>query len=69
MVRRTGHAATHRPGRRLVDIGSGDPTAIVCTDAVAYMRALAGRDTNVAVHLVSGNKNALAPIRKATIPF
>jgi uncharacterized protein (TIGR03083 family) len=50
-------------------IGSGNPTAVVRTDAVAYMRALAGRDTNVALRLISGNQSALAPIRQATIPF
>jgi uncharacterized protein (TIGR03083 family) len=50
-------------------IGAGDPVALVRADAVAYMRALAGRDPHVALHLVSGDDRALTPIRQTTIPF
>ena len=42
-------------------LGSGDPVAVVRAEAVAYMRALAGRDDEVALELVSGQASALTP--------
>ncbi|MFE7978415.1 maleylpyruvate isomerase family mycothiol-dependent enzyme [Streptomyces shenzhenensis] len=50
-------------------IGSGEPAAVVRADAVAYMRALAGRDDDVALELVSGAESSLAATRRARIVF
>ena len=51
-------------------LGSGDPVAVVRAEAVAYMRALAGRDDDVALELVSGQaSSALTPIRQARVIF
>jgi hypothetical protein len=50
-------------------VGDGEPAAAVRVDAVEYMRALAGRDTNVAVSFHSGDETVLASIRQARIPF
>jgi hypothetical protein len=50
-------------------LGSGDPVAVVRAEAVAYMRALAGRDDEVALELVSGQASALTPIRQARVVF
>jgi len=50
-------------------LGSGDPVATVRADAVAYMRALSGRDDNVAVELVSGDASGLAAARAARVIF
>jgi uncharacterized protein (TIGR03083 family) len=50
-------------------LGSGDPVAVVRAEAVAYLRALAGRDDEVALELVSGQASALAPIRQARVVF
>ncbi|MGW3495447.1 maleylpyruvate isomerase family mycothiol-dependent enzyme [Streptomyces sp. NPDC001020] len=50
-------------------IGSGEPVAVVRADAVAYMRALAGRDRDVTLELVSGADPALAAAREARIVF
>ena len=50
-------------------LGSGDPVAVVRAEAVAYMRALAGRDDEVALELVSGQAAALTPIRQARVVF
>jgi hypothetical protein len=49
-------------------IGTGEPIAHVRADAVAYMRALAGRDPGVAVDLVSGHETTLPLIRQARVP-
>ncbi|MEU9886186.1 maleylpyruvate isomerase family mycothiol-dependent enzyme [Sphaerisporangium sp. NPDC051011] len=50
-------------------IGSGAPTAVIRTDAVAYMRALAGRDDDVTLELVSGPEVALTFARQARVIF
>jgi uncharacterized protein (TIGR03083 family) len=50
-------------------LGSGDPVAVVRAEAVAYMRALAGRDDEVALEVVSGQASALTPIRQARVVF
>jgi uncharacterized protein (TIGR03083 family) len=50
-------------------VGDGEPAAAVRVDAIAYMRALAGRDTNVGVSFHSGDATVLASIRQARIPF
>ena len=50
-------------------LGSGDPVAVVRVEAVAYMRALSGRDDEVALELVSGQASALTPIRQARVVF
>jgi uncharacterized protein (TIGR03083 family) len=50
-------------------LGSGDPVAVVRAEAVAYMRALSGRDDEVALELVSGQASALTPIRQARVVF
>lgn len=50
-------------------VGYGEPAAVVRIDAVAYMRALAGRDTNAAISFHSGDETVLASIRQAWIPF
>ena len=50
-------------------LGSGDPVAVVRAEAVAYMRALSGRDDEVALELVSGQAAALTPIRQARVVF
>jgi hypothetical protein len=43
--------------------------AVVRAEAVAYLRALAGRDDEVALELVSGQASALTPIRQARVVF
>jgi uncharacterized protein (TIGR03083 family) len=50
-------------------LGSGDPVAVVRAEAVAYMRALSGRDDDVVLELVSGQQAALTPIRQARVAF
>jgi hypothetical protein len=51
-------------------LGSGDPVAVVRAEVVAYTRALAGRDDDVALELVSGQaSSALTPIRQARVIF
>jgi uncharacterized protein (TIGR03083 family) len=50
-------------------LGSGDPVAVVRADTVAYMRALAGRDDDVVLDLISGQATALIPIRRARVAF
>ncbi|WP_327010158.1 maleylpyruvate isomerase family mycothiol-dependent enzyme [Dactylosporangium sp. NBC_01737] len=50
-------------------IGAGRPAAVVRADAVAYLRALAGRDDAVALTLVSGDEATLPHLRRARIPF
>jgi uncharacterized protein (TIGR03083 family) len=50
-------------------LGSGDPVAVVRAEAVAYMRALSGRDDEVVLELVSGQQAALTPIRQARVVF
>jgi hypothetical protein len=50
-------------------IGSGDPVAVIRADAVAYLRALSGRDDEVVLDLRAGQANALTPIRRARIAF
>ena len=50
-------------------LGSGDPVAVVRAEAVAYMRALAGRDDEVALERISGQASALTPIRQARLVF
>ncbi|WP_446215848.1 maleylpyruvate isomerase family mycothiol-dependent enzyme [Micromonospora sp. IBHARD004] len=50
-------------------IGSGELVAVVRADAVAYLRALAGRDDNVDLELVSGDAAVLTSLRQARIPF
>ena len=50
-------------------IGSGGPVAVVRADAVAYLRALSGRDDDVMLDLVSGQATALTPIRQARVAF
>ncbi|WP_405148294.1 maleylpyruvate isomerase family mycothiol-dependent enzyme [Sphaerisporangium sp. NBC_01403] len=50
-------------------IGSGEPTAVVRTDTVAYMRALSGRDDDVPLELVSGTEAALTVVRQAKVVF
>jgi uncharacterized protein (TIGR03083 family) len=50
-------------------LGSGDPVAVVRAEAVAYLRALSGRDDEVALELVSGQASALSPLRQARIVF
>lgn len=50
-------------------IGSGDPAAVVRGDAVGYLRALAGRDDNVDLELVSGERALLARLRNTRLPF
>jgi hypothetical protein len=37
-------------------LGSGEPVAVVRADTVAYMRALSGRDDDVALELISGQQ-------------
>ena len=37
-------------------LGSGDPVAVVRADAVAYLRALSGRDDDVVLELISGTR-------------
>ena len=49
-------------------LGSGDPVAVVRAEAVAYLRALSGRDDEVALELVSGQASALTP-RQARVAF
>jgi uncharacterized protein (TIGR03083 family) len=50
-------------------LGSGDPVAVVRAEAVAYLRALSGRDDEVVLELVSGQQAALTPIRQARVVF
>ncbi|MFF4762025.1 maleylpyruvate isomerase family mycothiol-dependent enzyme [Streptomyces sp. NPDC001292] len=50
-------------------IGSGEPASVVRADAVAYLRALAGRDPDVPLELVSGADTALAAARRARVVF
>jgi hypothetical protein len=50
-------------------LGAGDPVAVVRADTVAYMRALSGRDDDVALDLLSGQVSALTPIRQARVAF
>ena len=50
-------------------LGSGDPVAVVRADAVAYLRALSGRDDDVVLELTSGDATALTPIRQARVAF
>jgi uncharacterized protein (TIGR03083 family) len=50
-------------------IGEGDPVAVVRADAVAYLRALSGRDDQVALDLFAGDQAALTPIRQARVAF
>jgi uncharacterized protein (TIGR03083 family) len=50
-------------------LGSGDPVAVVRAEVVAYLRALSGRDDEVALELVSGQASALSPLRQARIVF
>ncbi|MEU1299407.1 maleylpyruvate isomerase family mycothiol-dependent enzyme [Streptomyces shenzhenensis] len=50
-------------------IGPGEPTAVVRADAVTYLRALAGRDPDVPLELVSGSEQALAAARRARVVF
>jgi hypothetical protein len=45
-------------------LGSGEPVAVVRADTVAYLRALAGRDDDVILELVSGQQAALTPLRQ-----
>lgn len=69
MVGRTGRAGTHRPAGRIVGHWLRRTGAVVRADAVAYMRALAGRDNHVPMDLVSGNDATLLPLRQATVMF
>lgn len=55
-------------GRRWL-LGSGAPVAAVRAEAVTYLRALAGRDHEVALELLSGQATALTPIRQARVVF
>jgi len=48
-------------------IGSGEPVAVVRSDALEYMRALAGRDPEVTLEPVSGADSALAAAQRAGI--
>jgi len=50
-------------------LGSGDPVAVVRAEAIAYLRALSGRDDDVALELASGQASALTPIRQARVVF
>jgi uncharacterized protein (TIGR03083 family) len=50
-------------------IGSADPSAVVRADAVAYMRAVSGRDDDVVLDLRSGQGTGLAFIRRARVLF
>jgi hypothetical protein len=50
-------------------LGSGEPVAVVRADTVAYMRALSGRDDDVALELISGQQAALTPLRQARVAF
>ncbi|MGH3190364.1 MAG: maleylpyruvate isomerase family mycothiol-dependent enzyme [Streptosporangiaceae bacterium] len=50
-------------------IGSGEPVASVRADAVACMCQLAGRASDAAVELVSGDETAFAVIRGARVVF
>ncbi|MEV7238579.1 maleylpyruvate isomerase family mycothiol-dependent enzyme [Streptomyces sp. NPDC051020] len=50
-------------------LGSGEPAGVVSADVVAYMRALSGRDGEVALELASGAQEALAAVRRARVVF
>lgn len=50
-------------------IGFRDPIAAVRADAIAYLRALAGRDDDVPVELVWGDAAAVPRARQARVPF
>lgn len=50
-------------------IGQGDPVAAIRADATAYMRALSGRDDNVALELQYGDHSTTQLIRQARALF
>jgi hypothetical protein len=50
-------------------LGVGDPVAVVRADAVAYLRALSGRDDDVVLELLAGDATAVIPIRRARVAF
>jgi hypothetical protein len=50
-------------------LGTGDPVAVVRADAVAYLRALSGRDDDVVLELLTGDATAVIPIRRARVAF
>jgi uncharacterized protein (TIGR03083 family) len=50
-------------------LGTGDPVAVVRADAVAYLRALSGRDDDVVLELLTGDATAVTPIRRARVAF
>ena len=50
-------------------VGSGDPVAVVRVDAVAYLRALSGRDDDMVLEPISGDATAITPIRQARVAF
>ncbi|MFD4955564.1 maleylpyruvate isomerase family mycothiol-dependent enzyme [Streptomyces sp. NPDC058451] len=50
-------------------LGSGEPASVVRADAVACLRALAGRDPDVPLELVRGADTALAAVRRARVVF
>ncbi len=50
-------------------IGTGEPAATVRAEPVAFMRSLAGRDPDVALDLVTGDRAALACVAQARVPF
>lgn len=50
-------------------IGPGEPAAVIRAQATAWMRALAGRDDNPTLELLSGDQAALAPMRTARVLF
>jgi uncharacterized protein (TIGR03083 family) len=50
-------------------VGAGEPVAVVRAGAVAYLRALSGRDDNVALELLAGHATALPSLRQARVAF
>jgi uncharacterized protein (TIGR03083 family) len=50
-------------------IGSGDPMAVIRAEATAYMRALSGRDDNVAIEVECGDETAVQLTRRARALF
>jgi uncharacterized protein (TIGR03083 family) len=50
-------------------IGCGDPVAFIRADATAYMRALSGRDDNVAIEVECGDETAVQFTRRARALF
>jgi hypothetical protein len=50
-------------------VGSGEPAGVVHANAVDYMRAVAGRNDNVALVLERGSDEILPHIRAKRIPF